>query len=1118
MSGLVGKRYQLQAELGRGGMGAVYRATDRLTGQTVALKQVTVLTESLDPDDSIDFRLLLAREFKILASLRHPNIISVLDYGFDDQKQPFITMELLHGAHDFLEAGYEQPLERQGELLVHLLQALAYLHRRGILHRDLKPANVLVNAEGQVKVLDFGLALEHEQSKELAGTLAYIAPELLRGEPASVAADLYSVGVMAYELLTGRHPFDTENAGQLISHILSSEPDLSALSQIRIETPRRAPDDDDTIILSKDPDRTMILLDMPPMPGEITFTDLESNTSPIARVIGQLLAKTPRERHPNADAVIVDLALALGQNVPPESAAIRESFLQAATFVGRETELSQLQAALTEALTGKGSTWLIAGESGVGKTRLLDELRTLGLVQGVMVLRGQTVADAGLPYQLWREPLRRLMLTTDINDQDAGILKDLIPDISQLLERDIPDPVALEGKAYQSRLLETITSVFQRQQQPIFLLLEDLQWATESLEIIRLLNGIVGELPLLMVGSYRHDERPTLPEELPGIQTLHLERLKAQEIADLSVSMLGEVGRQPDVVKLLQQETEGNVFFLVEVVRALAEEAGRLDQIGRMTLPRQVFAGGMQTVIQRRLNRVPEQGRELLQLAAVAGRELDLAILEQVKGSWKLDEWLAVCANCAVLEVQDGNWRFAHDKLRHATLEAIPESERPYFHRQVAKAIEAQYPNEPEQAAILAQHWRSAGDVNRECLYVQRAGNYALKISALPEARAYFERALEILPEIDQVDVDIRGLEADLLVKLGEALHYAGENDLALNRLETGFRLAHDLGDQFTEAEALNLLATVHWLQGDYARATQECEKSINLCKAVGDKSGLARALNSLGMIAYQQGNYDTAGQYFEDSLSVARTANDREGLTTGVNNLGLVANAKGDYTKAAHYFGETLAVSRESGERRKMAMALLNLGSVAGEQGDFPSATLYFEETLDICRTIGLRRGVALALDNLGFLADLQGDYVRAISYYEESLALARASGSRPATANTLMNLGHAARSQGLTEAAVDYYRQALQVAQDIKALPTITESLAGMAAMAADPLQAVEWLGLVLEHPATSQSTRKMATTILDKLRLTLPPAFIEAHLERGKALDLTTLVAGLAAETPS
>ena len=162
-------RYQIESSIGSGSMGTVYRAYDRLTGQHIALKEVSLASEkfkmlNLDTavdgfDDLAEFRLALVREFRTLASMRHPNIISVLDYGFDEE--PYLTMELLENAVPITTAAKDASFEEQMNLLAQVLHALVYLHRRGIVHRDLKPENVMV-VDGQVKLLDFGLAIKNK--------------------------------------------------------------------------------------------------------------------------------------------------------------------------------------------------------------------------------------------------------------------------------------------------------------------------------------------------------------------------------------------------------------------------------------------------------------------------------------------------------------------------------------------------------------------------------------------------------------------------------------------------------------------------------------------------------------------------------------------------------------------------------------------------------------------------------------------------------------------------------------------------------------------------------------------------------------------------------------------
>lgn len=219
-------RYRMLDKIGSGGMGVVYRVVDRLNQLIVALKDVHVKPDDLTFERSTisgsdGTTLALANEFQLLASLRHPYIISVIDFGFDSIGQPFFTMELLDKPQPITEAAKGQPLETKIRLAVQLLQALEYLHRRQVLHRDLKPDNVLVTADGTVKVLDFGLAIDVEILRDshdpeaISGTLAFIAPELLRGQPASISSDLYAFGLILYEILADSFPYRRTNTYQL---------------------------------------------------------------------------------------------------------------------------------------------------------------------------------------------------------------------------------------------------------------------------------------------------------------------------------------------------------------------------------------------------------------------------------------------------------------------------------------------------------------------------------------------------------------------------------------------------------------------------------------------------------------------------------------------------------------------------------------------------------------------------------------------------------------------------------------------------------------------------------------------------------------------------------------
>ncbi len=857
---VIGKRYLLEEKLGEGGMGIVHRATDRLTRQSVAIKQVKVGADQLmfsSRDTSADIRLSLAREFQALASLRHPNVISVQDYGFDADRQPYYTMELLNDALTIIEVGLGQPLETQIDLLIQLLQALAYLHRRGITHRDLKPSNVLVIDKTTVKVLDFGLSIVGDQADEItnstAGTLPYMAPEVLDGDTSKPTADLYAVGMIGYEMLLGAYPFDVNNVSLLVNDILNTVPDT--------HNGRLDPK--------------------------------------VAAVLDRMLAKSPANQFRDASEAIEAFNSALPVPLTLETLSIRESYLQAAQLVEREKELAQLVEVFKAAAKGKGQAWLIGGESGVGKSRLLEEVRARALTQGAAVLRGQSVSAGGSLYQVWRESLRWLALVSEISEDEASVLKEVVPDLPKLLERTIPDAPLLDPQGTQNRLLSVIEALFQRQTDPLMIILEDLQWAdSESLTVLDHLSKRVESVPLLLIGSYRDDERRDLPQTLPAMQTLHLERLTQKGIQSLSESMLGAVGRQKEVVDLLQRETEGNVFFLVEVVRALADEAGTLDKIAAMTLPAKVFAGGVRAVVARRLGSVPEADQVWLRLAAIYGRALDLTVLKALGLGNSLERWLTLCNEAAVLDGSEGNWRFAHDKLREGLISQMPIEEQRVTHQRIAQTIEQVYPGAAEQVAALAYHYSEGAVWDKAAEYLIRAGDNANRLYAHSEARRFYQQALIALLRATETD-KTRRQRIDTTVKLVSITFSSESPDYNLGIL----------------AEAETIAKTL---------STDE------------DRLRLARVHFWMGRSHYYKAETRAAIGYFQQVLGVAREFNDQELLITPTNVIGQALIIQGQYGKAKAMLSQVVVPLEQAANWPEWVRAVTFYGYALASVGQY--------------------------------------------------------------------------------------------------------------------------------------------------------------------------------------
>ena len=459
-------------------------------------------------------------------------------------------------------------------------------------------------------------------------------------------------------------------------------------------------------------------------------------------------------------------------------------------FVGRERELAELVRGLDQAFAGSGRLFLLAGEPGIGKSRLAEELATYARGRGGQVLVGRCWEAGGAPaYWPWMQLLRACVRQSDAEALEAQLgagAADLAQLVPELRERfpDLPTP-PLEPEGARFRLFDAAVGFLRNaaDDQPMVLFLDDLHAADgPSLLLLRFLARELGSTRILLLGAYR-DLDPVPGEGLtemlaevsrePVTNRLSLGGLNAPEVAEYVELAASEVA-SPELVAELHADTDGNPLFVGEIVRLLAVEGVRAESVGerRLAIPQSV-----REVIARRVTHLSEECNRVLVLAAVLGREFDHDALAQLSGGAR-DQLLDTLDEAVVARIVSdvpgapGRLRFDHVLIRDTLYDGLTSARRVHLHSLAVAAIEELHGEWPgPHVAELARHSIAAGNQEKGVRYARQAAEHALQQLAYEEAARLYRLALEALELTQPVDPIVRG---ELLLAVGDALTLAG--------------------------------------------------------------------------------------------------------------------------------------------------------------------------------------------------------------------------------------------------------------------------------------------------------------------------------------------------------
>ena len=657
----------------------------------------------------------------------------------------------------------------------------------------------------------------------------------------------------------------------------------------------------------------------------------------------------------------------------------------------------------------------------------------------------------------------------------------------------------------QTNLFQQYIAVLQvlAQNRPLLLILDDLQWADAgSIDLLFHLGRQLTANRLMVVGAYRpadvgagrggerHPLDPVLNElqrRFGGQQVdLHQadNRRLVEAILDSEPNRLSPTFREG-----LYSHTQGHALFTVEILRMIQARGDLIkDDEGYWVEGPDVewsrLPAKVEGVIAERLERLPAELQEILQVASIMGEDFTAEVVAQVlqaevgpvirqlSGPLTRQHRLVYSqSNQRVNGQRLSHYRFRHNLFQNYLYHRLDEAERAYWHEAVAQVLEQLYAGQTQQVAVqLAWHFEAAGLMRQAVDYLQQAGEYALAISAYPEARTHIEKALELLDGM--AEAESASLSASLRHQLGQALFYLSDFPAAQAVLEMGLAEARRQNDLYLVSDILNALGRAVRELGNYEQSQLYLEESMALAHRIEDEALLARVLQGLGTLQWQLGHYDQAKRYCEESLVLSEEIGDTIQQLFSLHSLCSIAYAQQDIDQIEQLATQGLSQARQIGYRQKEAGFLTELALVAWQRGQYDSAEAVYQQALPILRRVGQRTMVAWVLTSLGEIAVRQADYAAARRYLHEALGM------------------HQFIGINISLSAVFVYGWLLAKEEKIE--------------------QGLALLGLCLYHPALREVFKwEIYNLYLPDLDLDPQDPAVVAHLEAGKKLDLDQVI---------
>jgi predicted ATPase len=910
-SGLLANRYRVLQQLGEGAMGVVWLVEDTTNGRIVALKQIS-LTFGVDDASVLKFR----QEFRLMCQIRHPHCCRVFDYGQLASGSPFYTMEFIPG-YRIDELGVI-PEAGVRHILGQLLLALTYLHQMKLVHRDIKSANVKVvpgdrgSVYGTVKLMDFGLMdFAGRSDLPISGTVGYIAPEIAKRGVIDQRADLYALGCLVYEMLTGALPFTRSSPMELIkAHVSESPPKPSLLC--------------------------------PNLSSE-----LES-------VVLRLLAKEPHERFQNAMEVMDALSM--------ERPSGYGGTLLASPMVGRELELMRLFDGLGNVMCGEtGVHFHIMGPVGIGKSRLVNEFRTAMQLENIPCVACQCREANAAPFAPLRELIQNVVpLIHDLSDE---FLRGRIAHLATWVpELGLGDGVTMPPGQDKGKLIEAVHALLAllAQRQPFIVVCEDWHLMEPiSRDVFEGIFAACESLPVLWITTARlarnSDSRPNAPHlHLP------LHQLTETECTKLIRFALGEVSLDECFIAQMLSLSDGLPFYIERLLEHLVQEGLLVRVNGKWNTENCAFATEMPRdvngLIAKKLVGLNQDAIVLARLASVMGGSLDLELLQKLTTfdeNRLFDALGQLQAQRVLIQSAHGHYEFAQDLFRQVLYESFSITERQRTHGVVADLLAQRLhaaghtTSYFEMTCAIADHYILACLQDQIIDYGLAAAKQSIVVFALDVAMRYLD-AVRILLHTPQ---DLKQFErkAEFLGETARIQKLKGDILQALGSFKEALTAALSSENKDAILHSRAALAEVCMELGLFEEAEAQSEAMLNLIDASTQRALFARCLLMRCSVRQSQGRMQQAQKDVEEALDIARTLDDQAMLAESLTLSGhlCVTTIPRNVKQGIAKMTEAVQLLKKLGHHQALMTTQNFLGFACYRSGAYPEALASFEQSL---------------------------------------------------------------------------------------------------------------------------------------------------------------------------